>query len=307
MSMEVVLYAYRADPAAMIARCRELAVRQVCLLLESMPGYVETGVPEPRALRAIAQTLADAGIALSAGNGSTGRNPDLLLNPSGHRRELDAQLQMLESLSGAGIGALLYYQHFPYPVDPDDAERYWDGLIANTRELVAQAQATDVRLAHHAVWRCLPATCQDHALGRQTTMEDYPRYRHDGWDGPYLLASHHDVARLIDAIPSSHNGVCFCTGMHIMGGEVPALVETFKGRIHHAQMRDVRGRWPFAEEVFLGEGEIDFSTILRLLDAAGYSGIIGPEHLGEPRWPGDDPEAAAIAFLRQHIPNEQMV
>jgi sugar phosphate isomerase/epimerase len=300
--MEVVLYAYRAAPAAMIDRCRELGVRHVCLTLESMPGYVETGVPEPRALREIARTLADAGVALSAGNGSTGRNPDLLLDPAGHRRELDAQLQTLESLSVAGIGALLYYQHFPHPSDPETEARYWDGLIANTRELVAQAEATNVRLAHHAVWRCLPETCREDALGRQTTMADYPGYRHDGWDGPYLLSSHRDVARLIDAVPSSHNGVCFCTGMHIMGGDVPTLVETFKGRIHHAQMRDVRGRWPFAEEVFLGEGEIDFATVLRLLADAGYTGVIGPEHLGEPRRPGDDPEAAAIEFLRQHIP-----
>jgi sugar phosphate isomerase/epimerase len=301
--MEVVLYAYRDDPAAIIARCRELGVRQVCLLLEGMPGYAETGVPEPRALRELAQTLADEGIALSSGNGSTGRNPDLLLNPSAHRRELDAQLRTLESLSSAGIGALLYYQHFPHPVDPADETRYWDGLVAITRELVAQAEATNVRLAHHAVWRCLPPACRADARGRQTTMTDYPGYRHDDWDGPYLLSSHQDVARLIDAVPSSHNGVCFCTGMHIMGGDVPTLVETFKGRIHHAQMRDVRGRWPFAEEVFLGEGEVDFATILRLLGAAGYDGVIGPEHLGEPRWPGDDPEAAAVAFLRQHLPD----
>ena len=61
----------------------------------------------------------------------------------------------------------------------------------------------------------------------------------------------------------------------------------------------------FAEEVFLGDGEIDFSTILRLLQDAGYDGVIGPEHLGDPRWPGDDPEAAAIAFLRQHLPDEK--
>jgi sugar phosphate isomerase/epimerase len=305
--MEFVLYAYRSDPAALIARCRELGVRQVCLLLQGMYGYAETGVPEPRALRARAQTLADEGISLSSGNGSTGRNPELLTNPGGHRKELDAQLRTLESLGGAGIGALLYYQHFPYPVAPPDHARYWDGLIANTHELVAQAEATNVRLAHHAVWRCLPPVCRDDALGRGTTMEGYPDYRHEQWDGPYLLSSHLDVARLIDAVPSSHNGVCFCTGMHIMGGDVPALVETFKGRIHHAQMRDVRGRWPFAREVFLGDGEIDFSTILRLLKGASYDGVIGPEHLGEPRWPGDDPEAAAIAFLRQHIPDEQTV
>lgn len=299
--MDIVLYANSADPDALIARCQALGVNQVCLTLESLPGFAETGVPERRALRTLVRRLADAGIGVPVGNGATGRNPGVLLDPAGHRREIDAHLQTLESLSDAGIGALLYYQHFPLPPDPDDEERYWDGLIGVTRELVARAEATDVRLAHHAVWRCIPESVRGSALERQVAMAGYRDYRHEGWDGPYLLSSARDAARLIDAVPSRHNGVCFCTGMHIMGGDVPALVETFTGKITHAQARDVRGRWPAAAEVFLGEGEIDFPTVLRLLADAGYDGVIGPEHLGEPRWPGDDPEAAAVDFLRRHL------
>ena len=303
--MEVVLYANNGNLDALIARCRALGVSQVCLTVDSMPGYAETGVPDPQALRALVQRLADAGIGVPAGNGATGRNPGVVRDPAGHRREIDAQLQTLDSLGGAGIGTLLYYHHFPMPHDRDEEERYWDGLIAFTRELVARAEAADVRLAHHAVWRCIPGSLKEAALGRPVAMEGYRDYRDEGWDGPYLLSSDRDVARLIDAVPSSHNGVCFCTGMHIMGGDVPGLVETFKGRINHAQARDVRGRWPAAEEVFLGEGEIDFPTILRLLEAAGYDGVIGPEHLGEPRWPGDDPEAAAVEFLHRQLAGDR--
>ena len=299
--MDVAIHAYHWDADGLIARCRQLGVRQVCLTLESMPGFTETGAPEPRRLREFARRLADEGIALSVANGSSGRDPDVLLNPGRHRRALDARLRTLESLSGAGIGSLLYYIHFPQPRDPDDEARYWDGLFANLRELVAHAETTDVRLAHHAIWRCLPPTLREEALRQGVAMGGYRDYRADGWDGPYLLTSHRDVARLLDAVPSSHNGVCFCTGMQIMGGDLPALVERFKGRVHYAQMRDVRGTWPAAKEVFLGQGEVDFTRVLRLLDEAGYAGAIGPEHLGAPRWPGDDPEASAVAFLQRQL------
>src|SRR5438105_1690054 len=101
--MDVAIHAYRWDAGGVIARCRERGVRQVCLTLESMPGFGETGVPEPRALREFARRLAGAGIALSVANGSSGRDPDVLLNPGRHRRALDARLRTLESLSGAGV------------------------------------------------------------------------------------------------------------------------------------------------------------------------------------------------------------
>src|SRR6266536_159153 len=190
--MDVAVHAYRWDAEGLIARCRQLGVRQVCLTLESMPGFSETGVPELRALREFARRLADAGIALSVANGSSGRNADVLLNPGRHRRALDARSRTLASLGKVGIGTLLYYIHFPRPHDPDEEARYWDGLIASVRELVAQAEATGVRLAHHAIWRCLPPALRDEALRQGVTMGGYRDYRADGWDGPYLMTSHRD-------------------------------------------------------------------------------------------------------------------
>src|SRR5687768_13272256 len=100
--MEIILYANNGDADALIARCHALGVNQVCLTLDSLPGYAETGVPEREALRALVQRLAKAGIGVPAGNGATGRSPGVLLDPVAHRREIDAQLQTLESLGAAG-------------------------------------------------------------------------------------------------------------------------------------------------------------------------------------------------------------
>jgi sugar phosphate isomerase/epimerase len=63
-------------------------------------------------------------------------------------------------------------------------------------------------------------------------------------------------------------------------------------------MRDLRGRWPAAEEVFPGTGELDFQQILAGLRRSGYDGVFGPEHLGTPRFPDDDLEAGAVAYFK---------
>jgi sugar phosphate isomerase/epimerase len=287
------------DPARLIERCRRLGVRQVCCAVDALLDAGADGAGDDVRLPAFVGRLADAGIRLPVMMDSFGRDPGLVLDPAGHRGALDAKRRMLDALGRAGVGVLLNYLHLPLPIDPGDDARLWDGLATVYRAFVAHAEAAGVRVANHAIWRCLPdPPLRDDALARGVTMDGYREYRPAGWDGPYLLASHTDLIRLLEAAPSPANGVCFCTGMHIMGGDAPALIETFRGRIVYAQARDVRGRWPAAREVSLGAGELDFADILGRLAAAGYDGSVGPEHLGAPRFPGDDLEAAAVAFLR---------
>ncbi len=299
--MKIVLYVYDTDVPAIIERCRNLNLQNVCILLDSIPGYQEEGVPSLAVLREMRSALAAEGIAIDSANGATGRNPGLLIDPAGHRKAIDAQLQTLEALGTAGIGTLLYYQHFPHPEDADDVVRYWEGLFAFMREMANEAEATDVRIASHPVWRCLPPAVRTPALKEGLRMEEYHAFRRDAWDGPYLLSSLDDARRLLEAVPSTHNGLCFCTGMHIMGADVRAAASEFRGRVHHAQLRDVTGRWPRAEEVLPGDGEVDLIAALAALDAAGYAGVVGPEHFGEPRWEGDDPERLSVDYLRNAL------
>src|SRR5262249_28407397 len=218
-----------------------------------------------------------------------------------HRVTTDAKRRTFGVLGQAGIGTVLHYIDLADAPTPDEDARYWDGLIGGMRELVAEAEASDVRIANHAIWRCLPDNLRDEALRQGITRADYRNYHRPTWGGPYLMTTGADVRRLIDAVPSTHHGACFCTGMHIMGGDVPALVDTLKGRIFYSQMRDLEGRWPAAREIFLGEGELNFPRILGLLHAAGYTGTVGPEHLGHPRFSDEDLEAAAIRFVQDKL------
>lgn len=299
--MKIVLYVYDTNVPAIVRRCRALELTSVCLLLDAIPGYRESGVPSATALRDLTSQFRDEGIDVDSANGATGRNPGVLTDPKKNRGIIDAQLSTLEVLGDNGISTILYYQHFPHPANADDVPRFWEGLFSFMDEMTTQADATGVRIANHPVWRCLPSAARAEALARGVTMEDYTDFRRDDWDGPYLMSSHRDAIRLLQAVPNSSNGICFCTGMHIMGADVPTMVQEFAGRIHHAQIRDVSARWPYAEEVLPGEGEVSIPGAIAALHAVGYDGVLGPEHFGEPRWEGDDPERLSVEYLQAQL------
>jgi sugar phosphate isomerase/epimerase len=299
--MHVAVHSWKYAPDALIARCHGLGARHVCLGLADVPGYKQTGVPDRVVLTTLIGRLHDAGIDVPVAIAWFGSDPDLVLNPAAHRKEIDAKLRTLDELGRVGIGALLHYIDLAESANPDDDPPYWDGLIAVFRELIAAAETNDVHFANHAIWRCLPDRLREEAVRQGVTMAEYRAYRRPTWGGPYLLTDGQHIKRLLDAVLSDYNGACFCTGMYIMGGDVPALVDTFKGKIFYAQARDVRGRWPAAEEVFLGEGELDFAQICGLLHAADYAGTIGPEHLGLARFPGEDLEAVATHFVQNKL------
>ena len=130
------------------------------------------------------------------------------------------------------------------------------------------------------------------------TTEAYDTYAADGWGGPFLVGTWKDLMRLVDAVPSPSNGVTLCTGMDIPGGDVPMLAKTFAGKIHFCQIRDHTDRWPAGREVLLGEGQVDLPAIIAALKQEGYGGIVHPEHLGKPGYPGEDLQAKAIAYLK---------
>jgi sugar phosphate isomerase/epimerase len=296
--VEINIHSRGLDMDRLIARCRALGVTNVGYACAGMPGYAEQGWPDPDQLRRNLDQLRQAGIAVPVAVDWFGNDPAVVLEPAGHRAEIDAACRTLSVLGEAGIPAVLHYIDLAQSQEPADDDAYWRGLITVFGELVEAAERADVRLANHAIWRCIPDALRPQALADGVTMATYRQYRPEGWRGPYLLTSGEHIVRLLEAVPSSHNGACFCTGMYIMGGDLPELADALAGKIHYAQMRDLRGRWPASEEVFPGTGELDFAAILTDLRRVGYDGVFGPEHLGGPRTPGEDVEAAAVRYFQ---------
>jgi sugar phosphate isomerase/epimerase len=299
--VKVTLHTSTRDPAQVIARCRELGVDQISVDCSAIPGYDESGIVGLEALREYVGKLSDGQVTTAAGVKWTGRDPGYCLNPARHRQHIDAMLQTIHNLGAVGITRLLHYVDPAAPENPEDDERCWAGLTTIYKELMPEAERSGVYLAHHAIWMCLRPAIRDGALETGITMPGYRSFRFPGWPGPFLLRSAEDVRRLIEAVPSKHNGVCLCTGMHIMGGDMPAVADRFAGKIYYAQVRDLRGRWPRAVECFPGTGDVDFPAVIRRLAASGYDGPISPEHLGEAGTPGQDLEADAIAYTRAQV------
>src|SRR5437868_115804 len=171
--MYVTAHSRNRDAESLIARCRALGVDQVCLSIGGVSGAGETGVADAREVGAFVGRLRDAGIAAPVAILWFGNDPDIVLNPSRHERELDGRRRTLDALGQAGIGAVLHYMDLAESQNPDDDERYWDGLLGVFRTLVAAAEAADVRLANHAIWRCIPDPLRTEALRDGVTMADY--------------------------------------------------------------------------------------------------------------------------------------
>ncbi len=289
-----------------VERSRQLAVEPVYNTSAAQPGFEERRVPDLEALKTLKGELEDQGIAVPVAcqwlckwprrpwrQGST--NPDVLL--TGDRRTIEAGLDTIEVLAAAGIHTLLHYVDFGRPQRVEDLEACWDGLIAIYREMIPIAEACDMVVANHPLHRLLYDGVRERAVAAGARLEDYDTFSIDGWGGPFLVGTWRELRRLIGAVPSRHNGVTLCTGMDIVGGDVPGLTREFAGKIHFCQLRDHSDGWPAGREVPMGEGRVDLATIATTLREVGYDGFVNLEHMGS-SGAGEDLEAMALEYFR---------
>ena len=298
-----------SDVQATVDRCRKLGVE--CVYIGSLPGYEDNGYPDADGLRELKGRLEDSGLEVPSVTYHFARwpsrpwrtersmNPDILLTRD--RRCIDAMLRTLEVLGEVGITSVLHYVSLGKPMNPAQEEACWEGLIDIYRELIPMAEANGVNIANHSLHRILPDDVREWAVASDVRIEDYGNFRSDAWGGPFLVGTWRELRRLINAVPSPSNGVALCTGMDIPGGDVPSLVEEFGEKIHFCQLRDHSERWPAGREVPLGEGRVDLRAVVAALREVGYQGILNPEHLGKPRYPGEDLVEKAVAYIRSLI------
>ena len=144
------------------------------------------------------------------------------------------------------------------PFSHDELWRRFEGFV---REMTPVAEEANVRLALHPDDPPLP------------TLRGTPR----------LIYNADLYQRMLDIVPSAMNTMEFCIGTLAEMNDRNDIYEVIDrysktGRIAYVHFRNVRGKVPHYDEMFVDDGDVDMARALRILHRNGYDGVLIPDH-----------------------------
>lgn len=166
-------------------------------------------------------------------------------------------------------------------IGPVTHDQLWDRVRRFLEALVPVAEEAGVRLAAHPDDPPVP------------TLRGTPR----------LVYQPHLYQRLLDLKPSRANALEFCLGTiaEMATGDLYEATARYaqQGAIAYVHCRNVRGKVPNYDEVFIDEGDIDMVRVLRILQRQGFDGVLIPDHT--PSLECDAPWHAGMAFALGYL------
>lgn len=155
-----------------------------------------------------------------------------------------------------------------------EAGRLWDNLVSMLKRIVPVAEDAGVKLAMHPDDPPIASI-----MGTSQVMCDVESFE-----------------RLVQAVPSHANGICFCQGTFAeMGADIPATIRRLGKHIHYVHFRDVQGTVPRFEERFHDDGMTDMPAAVRAYHDIGYRGPLRPDHV--PKLEGEDGDGNGYTML----------
>ncbi len=140
------------------------------------------------------------------------------------------------------------------------SEQLWQRLSDFLQAVVPAAEEAGVRLAAHPDDPPMPS------LRGAARLVWQPRL----------------FQKLLDIYPSHSNALEFCQGTvtEMTEGDVYETIDRYtkQGSIAYVHFRNVRGKVPHYEEVFLDEGDIDFVRAMKIYKQNAFDGVMIPDH-----------------------------
>ena len=104
---------------------------------------------------------------------------------------------------------------------------------------------------------------------------------------PRIMNSVENFERLLQLVPSPHNGICFCQGTFAeMGADIPDAIRRLGSHINYVHFRDVNGTAESFTESFHDNGKTDMAAAVRAYREVRFTGPIRPDHV--PQLVGED-------------------
>ena len=97
-----------------------------------------------------------------------------------------------------------------------------------------------------------------------------------------VFRSHEALQRFIEIVPSTANGLTFCTGtIDAMPEDVYEAIRFFgsRGKIFHVHFRNVTGPVPKFSETFIGAGRVDMMEAMKAFYEAGVDAPVVEDHV----------------------------
>lgn len=148
-------------------------------------------------------------------------------------------------------------------IDPITKDQLWERLEYFLREVIPVADEYGVKLALHP---------DDPPM---ETLRGQPR----------LVYQPHLYQKVFDIYNSNNNTAEFCLGsiQEMTEGNIYDAIDVYgkQNKIAYVHFRNVVGKVPNYNEVFIDEGDIDMLKALRHLKSSGFEGVLIPDHTPE--------------------------